>query len=536
MEPVKKSKLNFLKLFLLFAAIALPWVLGVVYVKHTQQERRRSGVKLINYERDTVPRVDHSKFAVLQQDFKSPEAVTQACLSCHNTTATDVMRTSHWKWEKQYVTDKGDTIQLGKKNILNNFCIGISSNQPRCTSCHIGYGWKDDHFDFTNSNKIDCIVCHDKTGTYKKFPAGAGYPVAEETVFNGKTFYPPDYTKIAMHVGTPGRSNCGACHFVGGGGNNVKHGDIASELKKVTREVDVHMAVDGANMDCVDCHKTHRHNISGNLYSIASKDTNRVTCAQCHSEQPHNNQILNQHTQKVACQTCHIPSFAKVSSTKMSWDWSTAGQFNDDGSMLVKKDSLGNIIYHTMKGSFVWKNNVKPEYQWFNGNAQHYIVGEKVDPSKVVKLNHLEGSYADNRSKIIPVKVHRGKQVYDAGNNYLFAPHLFGKDSTAYWKNFNWDKASRAGLKSVGMNYSGKYGFIPTEMSWPINHMVAPANESLTCTDCHSNNSRIAALNSFYMIGRDRSKSLDYLGIGLIAFSVIGVFIHALLRILKNRQ
>jgi octaheme c-type cytochrome (tetrathionate reductase family) len=535
MEPVKKPKQDFLKLFLLFAAIALPWIIGITYVNKTGT--KINSVTRVNYQRDTIPKVDHSKFSILQQDFETPESVTEACLSCHNTTGGDIMKTSHWKWERDYITPNGDTIQLGKKNILNNFCIGVSSNEARCTSCHVGYGWKDNNFDFTDSKKIDCLICHDKTGTYKKLPTGAGYPATKKTVTSdNKTFYPPDYRYIAAHVGPPGRNNCGACHFVGGGGNNVKHGDIASELSKVTREVDVHMGIDGANMDCVDCHKTHRHNISGNLYSIASQDTNRVGCEQCHSGQPHVSKILNSHFKKVACQTCHIPAYAKVSATKMSWDWSTAGQFNEDGSFLVKKDSDGNVIYHTMKGSFVWKNNVVPEYQWFNGKALHYVIGEKVDTSKVVELNTLEGSYSDKQSKIIPVKVHRGKQIYDTGNEYLIVPHLFGKDSTAYWTNFDWTKASETGMAGAGLDYSGQNDFISTEMSWPINHMVAPAGESLKCADCHSGNSRIAALNNFYLIGRDKSNSLDYLGIALIALSVTGVIIHSLLRIVKRGQ
>jgi hypothetical protein len=37
----------------------------------------------------------------------------------------------------------------------------------------------------------------------------------------------------------------------------------------------------------------------------------------------------------------------------------------------------------------------------------------------------------------------------------------------------------------TGAPYSGSYGFIETEMYWPITHMVAPASESLTCQGCH---------------------------------------------------
>ena len=307
-------------------------------------------------------------------------------------------------------------------------------------------------------------------------------------------------------------------------------------MKQVTRQVDVHMGIDGANMTCVDCHKTKRHNISGSLYSIASADTNRVSCEQCHTDLPHPNPILNQHSKKVACQTCHIPSYAKVSSTKMNWDWSTAGQRNEDGSFIIKKDSLGNLTYHTLKGSFIWKNNVSPEYQWFNGKAKHYVAGDKIDTSKVTQMNTLLGSYADNRSKIVPVKVHRGKQICDAENNYLIVPHLFGKDSTAYWKNFEWDKASRTGMKSIDLPYSGSYGFAKTEMSWPINHMVAPMEQALQCADCHNKNGRLTSLTDFYLIGRDKNASLDWLGILLILISAVGVIIHASIRIMKNKK
>jgi cytochrome c peroxidase len=54
--------------------------------------------------------------------------------------------------------------------------MSIISNEARCTSCHAGYGWKDATFDFTDMTKIDCLVCHDTTGTYKKIPTAAGMP------------------------------------------------------------------------------------------------------------------------------------------------------------------------------------------------------------------------------------------------------------------------------------------------------------------------------------------------------------------------
>ncbi len=46
-------------------------------------------------------------------------------------------------------------------------------------------------------------------------------------------------------------------------------------------------------------------------------------------------------------------------------------------------------------------------------------------------------------------------------------------------ENFNWNAAAKLGMESVELEYSGKHGFIETEMYWPINHMVTPAEDAL---------------------------------------------------------
>ena len=68
---------------------------------------------------------DHSKFKELQQAFKSGPEVTKACLSCHTEAAKQVHKTKHWTWE---FLNPENNQQLGKKNVINNFCIAISSN------------------------------------------------------------------------------------------------------------------------------------------------------------------------------------------------------------------------------------------------------------------------------------------------------------------------------------------------------------------------------------------------------------------------
>jgi octaheme c-type cytochrome (tetrathionate reductase family) len=282
------------------------------------------------YARKATPSADHSQFTQLKRKFSAPQQATEACISCHNERHKELMRSSHWNWERgEYIEGRG-VRYVGKRNLLNNFCIGVAGSRQSCDSCHIGYGWGDAGFDFANPRNVDCLACHDNTGTYAKAKGGAGNP--DPTV---------DLTNVAQRVGRPERANCGACHFLGGGGNNVKHGDLELALLDTTRDVDVHMASDGVDMSCVDCHSATKHQMKGKLYSISSMNRDRSRCEDCHGETPHAEDILNEHMLKVACQTCHIPTYAKVNSTKLRWDWSTAGRLRD-GKPYEEKDTLGN--------------------------------------------------------------------------------------------------------------------------------------------------------------------------------------------------
>ncbi len=490
---------------------------------------------------------DHTKFEVLQQKFERPEQVTEACLSCHVLAADQIHHTIHWTW---ICGDCGDGKNMGKYGkTINNFCVSVPSNEPRCTSCHIGYGWKDKDFDFTAKNKIDCMACHDTTHTYEKFPTGAGYPVTKETVFkeSKKNYYPPDWNKIAQKVGRPDRVNCGTCHFYGGGGDGVKHGDLDSSLFNPMKSLDVHMDADGLNFDCQRCHTTKEHQIAGRLYTIPAAPerislteadlASKIACESCHSATPHKvENKANDHTDKVACQACHIPAFARVKPTKMWWDWSTAGK-KKDGKPFQVMGPLGKAEYDSKKGDFIWAKNVTPEYRWFNGAMSHNLVTDKIDPTQVVALNQPVGSPDDPKSRIMPFKVHRAKQPYDAKLNQMVMPHLFGpKGSGAYWADWDWTKSVASAMEYVDLPFSGEVGFVETEYYYPTTHMVAPREQSVNCMECHSANSRLAGITGVYIPGRDGSSTLDMLGWGTTVAAFIAVFIHGVMRLVSRRR
>lgn len=411
-----------------------------------------------------VPPTSHAE--LMPGPYETGPEVTVACMECHEDAADQVMHTSHWTWKSEPVQLPGrdELVQIGKANQINNYCIGTQGNEPGCMRCHAGYGWEDANFDFEDETAVDCLACHADTATYAK--GDAGRPVEEV-----------DLVAAAQSVGTPTRTQCGTCHFNGGGGNAVKHGDLDESLYYPNEAIDVHMG--RFDFLCVDCHQTDDHNIMGRAISVSTNSENQVFCTDCHTEDLHEDARINAHIDNVACQTCHIPEGAVRDATKMHWDWSTAGQdIEEDPHEYLK-----------IKGSFVYERGFMPEYLWYNGTADRYLLGDIINPLESTLINEPLGGIDDADSKLWPFKVHYANQIYDAGYNYLLQPKTVGEGG--YWTDFDWDQAARLGAEATGMAYSGEFGFAPTEMYWTLSHMVAPKESALQCDNCHGENGRM---------------------------------------------
>lgn len=407
--------------------------------------------------------MDHSSF--ITGPFEKGSDVTAQCLQCHQQEGRDFMQTIHWNWAgpTPHIAGAENRSDLGKKNGINNFCIGVPSNEGKCYQCHAGYGT-----DLTDPNAVDCLVCHAKPSTYQK-----GTPAGE---------VPPsvDLVEAAKSVGKPTNANCGKCHFGAGGGDGVKHGDIDSTLANPSPEHDIHMG--GKGLTCASCHAGENHVIKGSSLHIMPTEGS-LSCESCHPQAPHQNAKLNDHTDTVACETCHIPAFAKGMPTKMYWDWSQAGQDIDP----VPVDSYGKETYSKDKGAFIWEQNVVPTYTWYNGKVERYLLGDPVNSDGPTVLARPLGSINDPQAKIYPFKLMRGKQPADAENGYLLVPNVVN----GFWSHHDWQKALEDGAKATGLAFSGNYTFVEAEMYIGIHHEVVPAAQALSCSDCHSPNGRL---------------------------------------------
>ncbi|MFO8002244.1 MAG: cytochrome C, partial [Marinilabilia sp.] len=125
-------------------------LLALLHITHQPPLQNLSELKLKQkYAIKPESSVDHSLFSELRQDFSSPQEVTERCIECHNQRHKEVIASSHWNWERiSYVEDRG-IASMGKSNVLNNYCIGASSNEQSCAACHIGFGMSNnERFDF----------------------------------------------------------------------------------------------------------------------------------------------------------------------------------------------------------------------------------------------------------------------------------------------------------------------------------------------------------------------------------------------------
>ncbi|GFO53085.1 cytochrome c [Geomonas sp. Red276] len=424
--------------------------------------------------------------------FKTGPDVTRLCLQCHQKETRAIMQTVHWKWSKKQ-TVNGKAVEYGKKNAINNFWGAVPSNWSGCTNCHAGYGWVDESFDFNNPENVDCLVCHDTTGTYKKFPGAAGHPVypGETKEYPKGTVWPPvDLAAVARSVERPNRAACGNCHFSGCGEDGAKHGDLDSTLANPTPEQDVHMGK--YKLTCESCHQAANHDVKGEAISVSfSSGPRAMACMNCHKGRIHPSQALNNHLKRVACQTCHIPRYARTIPTMTSWDWSTAGK--DLKPEEIKKDSFGKELYRKDRGSLTYGKDLVPTYFWYNGQVDKIRPGDKIDPTRTVWITAPRGERSDPDARIFPFKIMKGKQPYDSKNLTLAVFNLTGPpdSTTAYEKIYRWNTAIMAGMKAAGIPYSGEYGWVDTAMVWALNHTVAPKEMALSCPNCHVEGGRL---------------------------------------------
>ncbi|RUM34965.1 MAG: hypothetical protein DSY58_07540 [Desulfobulbus sp.] len=404
---------------------------------------------------------------------------TATCLQCHKTEGVEVFNSVHYQWlgDTPYMTD--GPARQGKIDVgVNSYCINTTGNWNGCGTCHAGLGARPETTLSTRQlENIDCLVCHQDKYKRKKVNGVFVPDTAKMTI---------SMVEAARTVHLPTRISCLQCHAKGGGGDNFKRGDMAlAHGTTADKNFDVHMATTGENLKCQDCHITQKHRMAGKGSDLRPTDLDlEMSCTQCHKDKAtvngHDDKDVGRHVARVACQTCHIATYARDAAdtaasekTEIHRDW-LQPHVTATGAIHPTPTMAGNLV---------------PKYKWWNGLSTNYLLFDKivVDPvTGRIPTSRPRGAVDDQNAKLYPFKYKTALQPLATNRDELIA-----LDTSVYFGSGDASGATVKGLENMGYNAAEPYEWIETDTYQLISHEVSPASRALDCSSCHNSSQRM---------------------------------------------
>lgn len=406
------------------------------------------------------------------------------CLDCHNGEAHDVFGSTHYQWkgEATYMVDGSSLLQGKHAGAVNTYCGNITGNWTGCSSCHIGMGAEPEAtVSDSQLANIDCLVCH-QDAYKRKNVNGVMVPDTANMAIS--------MDEAVQTVHKPTRNGCLACHAKAGGGDAVKRGDLALATGNTAdSQYDVHMATTGANLACQDCHKVESHRFPGKGSDLRPTDLDKpVECASsgCHGARPHGSNELDKHTARVACQTCHIPVYAKNASDSAATEATEIDRNWQAGSHHATPP-LHPVLSKA--------NDLTPVYRHWDRHSDNYLLGETIYmnwETGTYETSVPRGSVDDSTSKLYPFKYKTSDYPLNIESNMLIA-----LDTSVFFATADADAATIAGLENLasegvpGFNVGDDYTWVTTDTYQLLNHQVSPDGDALRCESCHMSTARM---------------------------------------------
>jgi hypothetical protein len=291
--------------------------------------------------------------------------------------------------------------------------------------------------------------------------------------------------------------------------------------------MDVHYQ---AGMQCLDCHTNQGHLIARGTRGtdLVSNDLPgvEVSCENCHSATPHiqnttTRAFLNAHTDRLACETCHITRLTDDNVVLRDW---TQPVFHEEEGIWTYRDLLRS-----------GKPGEALVYRWHNGSGT-FMAGALGDNPNGLKLyraftttpdtpyrNFDYASYFENvlrpiasqgKSKIAPFKRFNAKMYEDMANQGPFGGMLLPFDYNVYYETGNPQASVRKAMEDpiIQMMYGTIFKtymmddfmkYMGIEKGWTIpfsgrieakwmrqdatlmlNHSIT--KEAMQCESCHA--------------------------------------------------
>ena len=223
----------------------------------------------------------------------------------------------------------------------------------------------------------------------------------------------------------------------------------------------------GNGMLCTDCHLEQDHRIAGTGVDMRIDEGVAMRpCSDCHSPNTDHDPDIQPHLAKVACQTCHIPEYARAVSTDMFRDYRA-----------VEVNPRGLYEPAITRGA-----NVIPEYAFWNGQSGFYNFGDPIVSGQA--LAWPLGDIMDG--KLYPFKLHTAMLPQDPLSGALI-PAKAG----ILFQTGDINQAILTGGAEASFSLSKGYTFVDTTRWMGIYHEMPPAEQALTCAECHEATDRI---------------------------------------------
>ncbi len=401
----------------------------------------------------------------------------ETCLQCHSTEAHEVHGSVMYQWQ-------GDAPQMvnghspqGKiAGAVNSYCINILGNWNACGGCHLGLGALPDNEPTPEQlANIDCMLCHQQ-GYRRKKVDGVFVPDT------GAMTMTMDEAARSVHI--PVRSNCLQCHAKAGGGDAVKRGDITlAHGTTADFAFDVHMSTSGADLECQSCHTFTKHRVAGKGSDLRATDSPVVLeCSNCHRAMAagdHEGSDIDRHTARVACQSCHIPIYAKDASD------TAATEATEVHRTWLDSHSPAPPFHPIMDK----QNDLVPEYRFWNRLSFNALLGDVavIDPKTGrYPTSRPMGDVADPDAKLYAFKYKTAQQPIATSTGQLIA-----LDTSVFFATADPDAAIRQGLANMGLDPNEAYDWVETDTFQMLNHEVSPSDDALECNDCHGSTARM---------------------------------------------
>jgi hypothetical protein len=338
--------------------------------------------------------------------------------------------------------------------------------------------------------------------------AAAARPAPTSTVTNtpsrGATAASSTATTGTAASTPPTRANCLKCHAYAGGGDGVKRGDLSWALvENADAHFDVHMNTAGPDLQCQDCHVFQNHKTIGKGSDLRPTDDlsrgAEITCANstCHvgmdSGSGHASagrvSEPDRHVARVACQSCHIPTYAKVLDdmvhrpTEVHRDWTHHHDGTDASTCDADDDGTAEdpCPGHPHKDKAA---NLLPTLKFWNRLSDNYLLFDDAS----VTYDAAAGTYPTSRplgdvhaGKLTPFKYKTALQPMVSDNKVLIV-----LDTLEYLKGSgDLELSIQSGLGNMGYPTTEPYEWVTTDTFQMINHGVNPVGAVADCSHCH---------------------------------------------------